>query len=346
MKKYFLYSVLLIITGCQTSSRYIDTNIEINENFPLQDFFKDNSIIDVTDFDTKGNVKQIIQYKATATPVTDSAKLNKDFEVFFDKKQRFIKRNIYHTGSYFFHGKVKTEQTVSYSANKKKFIEKDFSKDSSEVILLNVYNKKGKLIKTQNQQSSRNYLYNTKGRLLQEEINSINLKNPITYKYHFITPLHKTKERVLTNNLINTPQIEHFYYREDGTLYKRIIATSQIDSTLNIYNKKRSLEHFYKNTRGKPYRESIYTYNDDNLLIKEETYRRGKKIMTTICNYDSNKNPIKITSYSPQNKIELETSYSYKYDEYNNWTTQKMERKSGEKTLLNTIVKRKIHYWK
>lgn len=347
------FSVIIFSTvSCGGSFAYLH-KAENPYNYPQYDYFVAKGQNSISDFDLRGNVKKVVQYKAIQNPATTNK--SKDFELSFTPEGNLLSISRYHTGSFFFHGRKDIEITVVYRGREKILIENHIMADSSTVRLKNTYDRLGNLITTEDELSLRKYYYDSEERVIKEEqyqkINSRVQNSPVsTHFIEFKNDTYKVKtrqnEEIPQENLLFRNTFHEFYYYDDaGILEKRQTATAS-DTITFLYNKNRQLLSESHNRGGRPFRATTYGYDDQNRLVEENLFRQGTLYQTHNYQYDETGNLIKKTSYLNSRKLS-ETIHIYTYDTNNNWITKSTVVKDffDDKEYEFGILSRDIEYF-
>jgi YD repeat-containing protein len=336
IKKQSLFALQLIlisalfsmIAGCGGGYEYLN-KAENPFNYPQLDHFVAKGLNRISDFDLRGNVKNVVQYKATKDPLATKKSL--DFDISFTPEGYLLTNSNYHTRAFFFHGKKDLERTVIYKKREKRLLENHVLADSVTVKIINTYDKLGNLITTEDELSLRRYYYDSNERLIKEEqyqkthLGGVLDTPSLTHTYEIKNDNYKIKTRLREeipqeNLLFYNTFHEFFYYDDAGYLEKRQTATSN-DTITHIYNKNRQITSETHTRGGRPFRASTYQYNEKNLLIEERNYRQGTLFQNHTYVYDDRDNLINKTSYLNSRKLSV-TTYEYTYDSNNNWITK------------------------
>ncbi|SHI32013.1 YD repeat-containing protein [Mesonia phycicola] len=352
MKKNTIISgiiLLFLFVSCLPKTNSGKVN---NYNFPLFDNFDDTDEVSKEDYNLYGEVKKVTYYtKIPLANVNSTKKKNKSFEVNYDKEGRFMEKNIFYVGSFFFNGKVKRTTTVTYDSLGKVLVDKDMSKDSIEIVYRNKYDKNGNLLETESKRGARKYTYDDKDRVIKEEGykklgDTFNFNNPkelsTVYTYEYVDDYHKIKKKLKSNNF-DTSYNEHYYYRKNGSLDSTQIATSQ-DTITTKYDENKNVIYYNKIYKGKDYYKKIYTFNQKKLLVEEKIYRKGEIYQNVTYTYDENRN-LTNTKTCMSNRNCIETSFKYEYDNKHNWVKKESIQSMGDNKEVGYVEYRDIMYY-
>ncbi|OHX63932.1 hypothetical protein [Flammeovirga pacifica] len=129
-----------------------------------------------------------------------------------------------------------------------------------------------------------------------------------------------------------------YKYSKRGKLIEEVFKDQFSNGkTKYVYDAKTDLkieEHYY-NRKDSLYSKAKFTYNDNNILLEKAVYQYGKHYKGDVYTYDENENLIKHFDFSKNSTIGYEHTNTYKYNEKN----QKIEKKLvSANELRNHII--------
>jgi hypothetical protein len=350
LKQYIVIFVWVVgLSSCSVSSNNGGDEQNKKYNFNLYDYFEISDLVNKEDFDLKGPVKSMIKYKPTKSSNLIKVKRSKDFVVFFDKQGDFQKRIVYHSGNYFFQGKKKLEEFVINKDHKKELVENNFLLDTTILRLRNVYDKKGRLLSTENPKNKIVYHYNDEGYIIKSE----NFKNPNTigvvnekpisiYTFKFLNETHKVKKRTDLRPEFNRNE-EHLFFYPDGSI-KKTMWLNERDTTLVTYNKNHKMTFYSRSRNGKVDEKKSYTYTTEGLLVNEYIFKYSRNFQEITYQYDKEGNPNLINTFDGDGNLIASLRYFYTYDNYGNWLSRTSRRTYNNQTVDGDYITREISY--
>lgn len=339
------YSIIFSILLISCSSKKL-TKVEYKKfNSPLIDYFDENDRETVNDFDAHGNIKSIIQYKPIKTFDKNLKNRSKNFQILFNKEGLLLKKITYHSGNYFFQGKVKLEERVTYLDSSKVLIEKNHLLDSVINEYKNFYDNKGRLISSENFRNKVIYIYDKKNRIVNQKFLRDN-QLYVDYNYTFLQDTLKEKKKNNSNKIFNNYREYYVYYPNGNLKEHRIEGVS--DTITEKFNKDEKPIYYYKSYRGDVKNIRKYLYDTKGLLKEEKIFKYARDYLTILYKYDSYDNLIQIKKYDGSTgEIMLIENYKYDYDSRGNWIVKTIQRKNAEGSILynSNHISRDITYY-
>lgn len=274
-----------------------------------------NSIAQVSpcntnDFNLFGYPKQMryMKFEADTNIKTQRTSFIEDYQLIFDNKRLLVERVNFISGQ--------RDRSTTYEYNSKRQLVKETlkEKDGKIVVVISyTYNNIGRLatvseIEYPNSKGGANktirnevYTYNTKGLLVEKDINSDNSYGNKNIKY-FYGP---------ADSLISTITTYSYNSNVDKVNYKRAFNNLLIEAI------------WYRNDQMT--RRETYEWDDDANLIGKEVYnKKDKKILTYTYTYDPHGNRTSEIAVDNKQVKTIEYYYKYEKDKYFNWTKRTM----------------------